>query len=115
MPDPAPIQQPPVQQQESPDYKFPSGGPVSGLANLAGTVAGMVGKVPLVGSFMNEGEAVVDTGTALYHGVKAKNAYNAGNVGEGGKQIDAGESDLNAAEGHLINAIPLVGFARALM
>lgn len=75
----------------------------------------MAGSIPLAGSFVNEAMAFGNAGLGLYHGMEAKDAYNSGNQAEGSKQMSEADADVDSAEGHMVNAIPLVGFARMWM
>ena len=112
-----PDQQPQPDQQDldNKDYSFPGTEPAAGPVNTGLSMLGMVTKVPLVGSALNTVEALGDAGAAIYHGHEAKNDYANGDVGAGGAEIDKAETDENEMVGHFINAIPLVGFARAWM
>lgn len=108
-------QQPTPAQAETPDYKLPAPSPGTGMFGAVTSLAGMAGGIPLVGSFVNEGLAFGNAGMGLYHGMEAKDAYNSGDMAEGSRQMDAADADVDSATGHLVNAIPLVGFARTWM
>ncbi len=86
-----------------------------GAAAAVADVVEMTDWIPLVGTAGNLIKAGIDGGSAIYHGSQAKDAYNSGDAGTGGKKIDEAEEDAHAMTGDFINALPLVGTARALM
>lgn len=104
---------------ENPDYHFPEPdhgtGFFGGLADLA-EMANAGGEViPLVGTATNLVLAGVEGGRAIYDGSQAKDAWNNGDNAKANSEMDAAEKREDSMIGHFINAIPLVGTARALM
>lgn len=122
----------PEEQQAKDEHNFPGSAAEQRGSNdvVGGTVDTVTGAVetfsevcPLLGSFVNLGQAAWDVGSGVAHHMNANDDFAASNSANPNQAaVDAGNSeekksqdDLDAAEGHAINSIPLIGFARSLM
>lgn len=113
---PGPQQQQPS--QENPDVSFPGAGPDVGTAGEVASLASptIEEAIPLLGTLWGVGSAALNewdshTYQSIADDEKAENFDPAQVQGN----QEAADHKQEEAEGDLINAIPLVGLARALM
>ena len=122
----------PEEQQAKDEHNWPGSAAEQRGSNdvVGGTVDTVTGAIetfsevcPLLGSFVNLGQAAWDTGSGIAHHMNADDDYAQSNssnpnqaaVDAGNEEEKKSNEDLDAAMGHAINAIPFVGFARSLM
>jgi hypothetical protein len=107
------------QDQGNPDYSWPEPAHDTGVLGTIADVAEMANAgtewIPLIGTATNLGLAAIEGGRAIYDGHEAKNAYADGDNARANTEMQAAEKREDSMIGHFINAIPLVGTARALM
>jgi hypothetical protein len=113
-----PDQQP--QSQAEAEHNFPgsaaeeqqsTGGVLASVADIVE----MADIVPLLGTAANLIKFGGDAGAAMGHAANGRDDYNAGNGHAGSEEFQKADEAEGSMVGDLINAIPLVGTARALM
>jgi hypothetical protein len=114
-----PDQQTPQQTpQENKDYSFPGAGPDPGAGIEAAQLASptLEEAVPLLGTLWGLGSAGLHAWDAhTYQGIADDEKAENFDPAQQQANQEAADHASEEAEGDLINAIPLVGFARALM
>jgi hypothetical protein len=107
------------QEEGNPDYSWPEPAHDSGIPGAIADVAELANAgtewIPLVGTFTNAALGFAEGGRAVYDGSQAKDAWANGDNAKANSEMDAAEKRETSMIGHFINAIPLVGTARALM
>ncbi len=110
----------PDQDQQNPDYSWPGGGEGPDIGT-AGEVAGLASPeieeaIPLFGTLWGVGSAAIhEWDSHTYQSIADDEKAQGFDPAQVQANQEAADHKQEQAEGDLINAIPLVGLARALM